>query len=269
MANWRIFPYNHHDVATLTTSVATASGFFVTDTQNYNRSKVWRAGSTAGQDIKGTLAAAVSANGFMIFLHNCAGSNVRLQLFSDAAWTTQVYDSTALPFINVTADSSYDWGLSNVDPLKARAPYFLYFTETVFQSYTISLSTNVNGPWQMCRIWLGKYFESLFNPTFGATLGIVSNSDVGRTRGGSYRASPGEKWRTFNGEFDAMPESERAVWIDIMQYCGRNKDMVISLFPGNGTRMERDYTMDGIMSGLDPIGRQVSYLTKRMQFEEV
>lgn len=269
MANFRVLPYNHHDFATLTNTVATASGFFVTDTQNYNRSKVWRAGSTADQSIKGTLPAAVAASGFMIFLHNCAGANVRLQLYSDAAWVTQVYDSTALPFNNVSADSSYDWGVSNTDPLRSRAPYFLWFAVTTFRSYTITFSTNVGGAWQCARIWLGKYFESSFNPTFGAPLGVATNADKGRTRGGSVRANAGEKWRIFNCEFGVMRESDRAVWMDIMGYCGVNKDMVVSLFPTDGTRMERDYTINGVMSGLDPIGRQVSYLTKRMQFEEV
>jgi hypothetical protein len=270
MPNFRICPYNHHDFATLITSVATAAGYFVTDTQNYNRSKVWRAGSTANQYIRGTMAAASNtANMFAIFLHNCAGSSVRLRLYSDAAWTTQVYDSTVLPFNNVTADSTYDWGVVNTDPLRSSAPYWAYFNEFTFQSYQIDFSSNVNGAWQMARIWLGKYYESVKNPVFGAALGVTTNSDWGRTRGGSVRASPGERWRTFNGEFDAMSESERAVWMDIMGYCGRSKDVVISLFPTDGSRMERDYTMDGIMSGLDPIGRQVSYLTKRIQFEEV
>jgi hypothetical protein len=270
MPNFRICPYNHHDFATLTTSVATASGFFVTDTQNYNRSKVWRAGSTADQYIRGTMpATGNTANMLAIFLHNCAGSSVRLRLYSDAAWTTQVYDSTVVPFNNVTADSTYDWGVTNTDPLRSRAPYWLYFTEIGFRSYEIAFSTNVNGAWQVGRIWLGKYYESIKNPIFGAALGLTTNSDFGRTRGGSARASAGASWRTFNGEFDAMSESERAVWMDIMGYCGKNKDVVVSLFPTDGTRMERDYTMDGLMMGLDSIGRQVSYLTKRFQFEEV
>jgi hypothetical protein len=269
MPNFRVCPYNHHDFATLTTSVATASSFFVTDTQNYNRSKLWVAGSTADQYIRGTLAASGNtANMFAIFLHNCAGSSVRLRLYSDAAWTTNVYDSTALPFNNVSADSSYDWGVGNVDPLRSRAPYWLYFNEVTFRSYEIALSTNVGGAWQIGRIWLGKYFESSINPNFGTAVGVAANADRGRTRGGSVRASVGEKWRVFNCEFGMMGEADRAVWMDIMGYCGLSRDMFVSLFPTAATRMERDYTMNGLMSGLDPIGRQVSYLTKRMQFEE-
>lgn len=270
MPNARFTPYNHHDFATLSLdSGSTASGFFLTDTQNYNRSRVWKSGTTSNQAIKGVLPASAIASTFAIFLHNCFGSSVRLQLFSDAAWTTQVYDSTALPFDNVTDDSTYDWGLPNVDPLASRAPYFIYFAETTFRSYTISLSTNVNGAWQIGRIWLGKYFEPFYNPIFGATLGIATNSDFSRTRGGSVRANAGQNWRLFAGEFDAMPEYERAVWMDIMAHCGKSKDILVSLFPEDGTRKERDYTLDGIMTGLDPIGRQVSYLTKRFQFEEV
>jgi hypothetical protein len=185
MANLRVCPYNLHDLATLTNSVTTATGFYVTDTQNYDRSKVWRAGSTADQYIRGTLASSVTANFFAIFLHNCAGSNVRLRLYSDAAWTTGVYDSTALPFVNVTADSSYDWGIGNVDPLRSRAPYWIYFSGVSVRSYQIDFSTNVGGAWQVGRIWLGKYFESAINPSWGAPLGYADNADRGRTRGGT------------------------------------------------------------------------------------
>ncbi len=269
-ANLRIVPLNHHDAATLTNSIAPATGFLVTNTQNSTRSLVWKSPDGTAQNIKGTLAASRSATFFGMFLHSAAGGSVRLQLFSDAAWVTQVYDSTALAASNITSTDVYDWGNSSNDQFRSSGPYWLWFAATTFQSYTISFSgTPTAGYWQASRIWLGKAFEVGVNPDYGATLGFATLTDRNRSRGGSLRTNVGPTWRVMQMDLNALVEAERGTMVDIFQYLGTGRDFVLSLFPADGTRLERDNMVNAKFSALDAIGRQVNRLTNRLQVEGV
>ncbi len=68
---------------------------------------------------------------------------------------------------------------------------------------------------------------------------------------------------------DKIDETQRAAFLDILQYAGTSKDVVASLFPQDGTRLERDHIINGKFSNLNALGRQVSYLTGHLQLEEV
>lgn len=270
MARLRFTPYNHHDFATLSVT-DTSSGFTITNTQNFNRSKVWLAGSVGTKVIRGTLAASAFANAFYMFRHNAHAGDVQIELFTDAAWVTSAYDSTALPADNTTPDSTYEWGLSTVDPFLADSPYWHYFTGVDFQSYEITLS-GVSALYRVSRIFLGEYFEVLVNPQFGSSIGfntVGGVSDRNRGRGGSLRTNIAEMWKVMNLDFDIIYDGDRAVWMDILRYCGMSRDFAVSVFPEFGTREERDNTVNGVFSSLDPLGRQYSYLTKKVQVEEV
>jgi hypothetical protein len=269
-ANLRLVPRNFHDEATLTNSITPATGFPVTNTQNSTRSLVWKSTGTTAQTIKGTLAASRSATFFGMFRHAMSGGSVRIQLFSDAAWTTQTYDSTALPVNNITPTDVYDWGIGSNDPFAGTWPYWIWFASAAFQSYTISFSGSPTiGYWQASRIWLGKHLEVTYNPAYGATLGFLDQSDRDRSRSGSLRTRVGPTWRTMDLTMGEIDESQRAAFLDILQYCGTSRDVVASLFPLDGTRLERDHIINGKFSNMNALGRQVSYLTGHLQLEEV
>jgi hypothetical protein len=70
-------------------------------------------------------------------------------------------------------------------------------------------------------------------------------------------------------DLNSIDEGERSAWMQIMRRAGTAGNVIVSVFPGDGTTLERDYTMSGVFSSIDPIGRQVSRLTKRLQLEEV
>lgn len=252
----------------------------VENTQNCQRSRVWRSIDGTDQYIAGTfddgLARTVSS--FQFFRHRCHGGTVQLQLYSDDSFTTLAYDSSALDVINVIPDDDNDWGIDpygfgSNDPFLLDAPYWLYLPPTATLSYKITFAGNVAtfgaSYWQVCRLFLGNYFEVAKNPAFGATLGFIDQTDSNRSRGASLRTNVGPIWRTMGMDMNYIREDQRAMWLDIVRYCGTGRDFILSLFPEDGTRLERDHFVNAKFSALNAIGRPVKVLTTKLQIEEV
>ena len=99
----RIIPRNFHAEATLSTQFAPVDGYSIVNTQNTQRSRVWRSTDGTDQYINGTFDDGLERTvaHFSFFRHRCHGGKVRLRLYSDVSWTTMVYDSGALDTINV------------------------------------------------------------------------------------------------------------------------------------------------------------------------
>lgn len=275
MTFMRVVPLNFHDAATLSTSLAPVTDFPAEDTQNSIRSKGWRSPDLTTQYIAGTLDADRTATHFSLFRHTCAGANVRLQLYSDAAWTTQVYDSTTVAVRNVTATDPYDWGVDPLgigqnDPFVTEAPFWLWFAATTFRSYKVTFSGTplASAYFQVSRIWLGRYFELARQPIFGASIGPVDQTDRNRSIGGSLRTNLGAVWRTMTLDLSGVNEDERATWGKLGRYLGTGRDFVLSLYPGDGTEKERDHTLNVKFLALDPILRNTAVYSKRLQLEE-
>jgi hypothetical protein len=269
MAQLRIVPYNHHDDATLTEVGTSLADFGPTNTQNTLRGRVLRTSSGAGYTLRGTLAATKSATCLALFRHTAWGGDIQVELFSDAAWTTSVYDSTALPAECFTPDANFDFGFPGGDPFTKEGAYVHWFAEESFRSYEITFSgTPTAGFWEVCRVYLGKAFEFAINPDYGAPLGYEDNTDSNRTLGGSQRTNHGEQWRTLQLELNSLRETEREPLLRMVRRLGKGRDFVISLFPEDGTTMEEAYTINAKLSAINPIVRQISRLQNRLSMQE-
>jgi hypothetical protein len=141
-----------------------------------------------------------------------------------------------------------------------------------YRSYKITVSgtpTSVSY-FEVGQIAVCRMFEAAINPDYGAQLGFKDlSSRPQRTDGGTLRPHVGETYRTLTVDLNSIDEGERSAWMQIMRRAGTAGNVIVSVFPGDGTTLERDYTMSGVFSSIDPIGRQVSRLTKRLQLEEV
>jgi len=278
MTNLRIVPMNWHDAATLSSSAAMVVGFEVENTQNSIRSRVMRTTSAASQWVGGVLPEDRKASFFGMFRHRCHGGSVQVVLYSGAGFSGTVYDSGALPVLNVVGSDVYDFGidvnaLGGSDPFVLESPYWVWFPEVTFRSYKVFFSsksvTYGFAYWQVSRFFLGNAFEVLRNPDWGANLGFVDKTDRNRSRGGSLRTNVGPVWRVLSFDFVSMLESERAPWLDIMRQCGTGREFVISFFPEDADRRERDHTFTAKFTSLDGIGRPTfDTLSKRVQMEE-
>lgn len=266
----RVVPYNDHDDATLTASAAPVTGYPEEDTQNDIRSRVYRSSGTSTVSITGVVTANRVANCFFLFRHTLAGANVRLQLYSDAGASAQVYDSTTLPAVWYTDSDAYTWSTGSNDPLVSEAPFRHYFTDTTYRSYKITFSGTPTyySYFQVSRIVLGKYIEFARQPRFGLPLGFADNTDKTRSLGGSLRSNIGATWGTMTLDLGRVEDAERPFWVKMKRRNGTGRSWVLSLYPGNGTDLERDYTMLCKFVALDPIIRDMAVYTQRLQIEE-
>lgn len=269
-AQLRLAPYNHHDDATLTTTGASVvSGFEATNTQNTLRGRVLRTAAATTFVLRGTLPAAREASALGIFRHTASGGTVQLELFSDAGWSSSVYDSTALAADCFTPDGTFDFGFPSGFPYARAAPYVHWFEPTTFQSYEITFDGSPAASyWEVCRVVLGKAFEFRTNPDYGATLAWQDNTDSNRTLGGSQRTNNGEKWKTAVLDCNTVYEDERQALIDIIEYMGLGRDGMLSLFGEDGTTLEAAYTLNFKFSNLGTLARQIANLTKRFEIQE-
>lgn len=269
MPNFRIVPRNLHDDATLGSTVTPTADFPVTNTQNTIRGRVFQVSGGASVTIAGTLPASCSATFFGMFNHRCHGGSFEVKLYTDAAWSSLAYSSGALPVNGPTSTEPFDWGVNDNDPLVTSTPAWTWFNETTFQSYRVVLTgTPSSGVWEVSRLWLGKHFETFINPAWGASIGFASDTSKSRSRGGSLRTNRGAKWKTMSFDFEWIPEGDRAAWLQIMEYCGLDRDVVVSLFPEEDSIRERDNVMMGKFTAIDPIARSnYAYLSKKIQVE--
>lgn len=278
----RIVPRNFFDEATISAS-AEVTGFEVENTKNEIRTRVWRTPDGTNATVQGTYTDSTDRfpTFFGMFLHRCHGGDIRLQLFSDTAYSSPVYDSGVVPIINVTVTDGMDWGVNpfpgysegSIDPFIEYAPYWIWFDPVGIQSFQIDLSSHSSDfnrdEWQVSRFYLGRHVEMLRQPDFGMTLGRADITDRNRSRGGSLRTNLGASFRTMEMNLGAMDEDERAEWLDIMQFTGTGRAFVLSLFPEENSRRERDHILMCKFTSLNAIGREVNRLTHRIQIEEI
>lgn len=266
----RIVPKNDWDEATLTVSAAAEIGFEAENTQNTIRGKTWRTTSNAGQSITAVWPSAITLSHFSMHRHlNHAGS-FRWQLYDDAAATSEVHDSGVLPATSYTTIEPYSWSNGDDDPFLSRAPTWYWHAPVAnVRAAKLTFSgTPGQAYWQTSRIWCGRYFELARTAARGIQLGQFDNTDRERTQGGSLRTNAGESWRQMTFDLKAINEDEFATWVDIREYVGTSKDVVVSVFPGDGTRKEALYMMAGRLVNLNDIGRPTHLMTMRVQIEE-
>jgi hypothetical protein len=273
-ANLRLIPYNDHDDATLTSNVALPTGFEAENTQNTRRGEFLRTSDTTTLVVTGVLPESRAANCFFLFRHKLHGASVRLQLFTDAGASAAASggDSGPNAALCYTPTDTYTWSPSGaVDLFGSDAAYWFYYGTTVtYRSYklTVSGSPSAVSYFEIGRIFIGKYLELAKGVAYGFQLGRKDLSRSNRTDGGSRRAHLAESYRYMTGDLVRLVAAERATWMQILQQAGTGRDMVISVLPGDGNSLERDYTMNGCFSNLDAIGHDVSRFTGRIQIEE-
>lgn len=235
MTNLNIAYLNRADSATLTASPAAASTAPVTYLQNDSRTYKMQAAAVGAQDIKGEWGGTAYTVGCVrLDRTNLAdGDTWRIQLYSDAAWTTGVYDSgTIAPF---TTDLFDDWSYSVAEK---------FFTAVAgVKSFKITVTSAA--VFQASRLFVGPYTTAQYNPVYGLQLGWSTNSTQTRRGSGTLGTSTRSQWRTMVFDMLARDDAQRNIWMEIARYCGNTKTVWVSVFPGLGTARERDHSMFG------------------------
>lgn len=279
MSRLRVAIVNHWDTGTLAASTS-VSTLPVENTRVRERGSPWRSTSNAAQTISLVYANDRAANMFAFFNHNLGGGTARVRLYSDTGMTALVHDFMALAVpaqASATAGANYGLGGNATtaqaadDLLGNLQPFVLYFgTGYVFKAVKLDLvgGALASSYLQVGHTWLGMFHESEFNPKVGASIGYGSNTQTGRTRGGSLLSNVGEVWRRLEIDMSYI-DGDRAFWSDVLGYSQVARSVFVALFPGDSdTRLDRDYTMDGQFVALDPLIYDTAYRSKHVVIEE-
>lgn len=264
----KLLPVNYFDEASIAVTPLAFSGFPVTNLQSNVRDAVWRAPNLDQQVISGSWggnARPVNSWGLWPALGAASliGARVRVQIFSDSAYVTQVYDSSTLDFFAFSGGGwgSFKWGatkwaVADDDRTARLAPLVRYFTQVTAGSFRITITNGgaVDKPYfEARRFWFAQAVTAPYNARPGAAPAPASSSKHERTPGGVLRRRVGGRWRGIRIETKFSSESDRAAWSDLNYACDPSVEVVLSLFPGEGTRRERDFTYLGSLEVLNPL----------------
>jgi hypothetical protein len=135
-------------------------------------------------------------------------------------------------------------------------------------SGTPATSAGSLGYFELARVVIGPYFEVAVNPSYGLTLGRQFNTLRARDGGAGLQVAPGYQYRKLEFTLGQMTANDRRALFDLAGYMGDFRDGVISLFPEQGDRDERDFTLNGRFAVIEPQAWEIVRRSERLVFEE-
>lgn len=264
----RILPTNFFDEATISVSPAAVSTLPATNLQSNVRDRLWRSPNLDRQVITGHWSGnvrVIDAIGVWpsAGTSSLIGSKWRFEFFQDASLTTSLYDTGELDFFafsgSAFGSAGYGvepYGVETSDRLARLAPLTKFFTAVNAASFRITVTNGgaVDTPYfEARRIWMADSVLAPYTARFGAQPSWRSNSEHLRTLGGALRRLARAKWRELRIETFFTSEADRAAWFDIVGAASLDKEIVLSVFAGEATRRERDFTVMGSLDVLNPV----------------
>ena len=264
----RLIPVNHFDGAAIAVSPAAVATLPVTALQTYDREQLWRSPNLEPQVITGHWNGNVRVVDHVSVwpsaqASSLIGSRWRFEFFRDADWIAGIYDTGTLDYFafSGSAFGSAGYGVEpyGVDPTDRTAriaPLLRYFTAVNAGSFRITVTNGgaVDTPYfEARRIWMGQSVVAPRNANFGAAPQWLTNSELRRTIGGSAQRLARARWRGLRVDTRVFNEADRATWSDLLAVCTPEKEIILTCFPGEGARRERDFTVMGSFETLNPM----------------
>lgn len=284
----RLVAFNFIDaehVSDLAVSPVAATNYPITNLQNDVSADTWRSTSLASQEITGSYggnARRISVWGIFPGRGTACllGAQVRVQLYSDAARATQVYDSGTLDVFTPTGVvwgtfpwGSHPWSVEHGHHQVRLTPLVRWFTAVDVGSFKITIT---NGGavdttyFEAGRFLLGDYVQAPFNAMLGAAPSWVTNSENRRTYGGTSRRNRRARWRSLRCEIALNTEATRAAWFALCYAADPGTEILFSLFQSDdGARLDHDFTVLGSLNVLNPIvWSDVNFHRLQLEIEE-
>ncbi len=239
---------NRADSATLSVSPAENASYPVANLKTIARTETLRTSGLTAQQIRAVWPANVSANAIALCYHDLtAAATWRVRLYSDATFTTSVYDSGTVTAYDSGGISSFDDINSAAFREYKNSVLWLTSTFTNVRSATIDLndSTNPDGFLEAARLFIGQYTELQRNFKWLHPIALVSPTTMQTTLGG-------DDLGQFNGpmkrklELDmsaVLTEADRNFLFDLVRVKDKSGDFFLSAWPNAGGKITRDYAM--------------------------
>lgn len=281
-ANSRIVPQNFWDLMTLSGSVAPASDDFAyTNTQDPDRSTMWQAGDATAQDVLGCMPGTekITVSALGMGHHHCHGATARVRGYATNDGSGAASFDFTRPAYQLPITTGHDHGrapnanLDTHDPLGLESEFQLYLTPvsgigSVRWSFSTFGTDYGYDRLEVSRFYVGQFLEHSCNPSVGYVSGWEA-FDTGSVSGaGSAIMTKGPRRRVCQMDFNKMSEADAAAYQVFLAQCQLSEDVMFSAFPGWGGAIQRNDQFIGMFAALDLIGRQVSWLTHRVQIKQ-
>lgn len=260
----RIIPENWLDeITNLSVSPAAVAAFPITELQSTDRGALWRSSSLATQTITGSFAGGakpVDSWGIFPGNGNLAGATARMELLVAGS---PVYDSGTLDVFTFSgtvwgtfAWGGHPWGVEVSNRNFRRTPLVKFITEAVADAFRLTIA-NGGGMdtdyFEADRLWLGQSVLAPYTANTGLAPSFDDRSEHDRSPGASLRvlAMDGNRDVQFDTVFET--EADRFAWAQILQACGKTREIVLSLLPDDATTKGSDLTYRGYLKALNPV----------------
>lgn len=260
MSNMAFCPLNVLDMALLTATPSALETMPVSNLQLPYRGRTLTTTSTAQQIIEATWSGQGHyMNMLALYRHNLSPSaTVRVQIFSDAAVTSQIYDSGAVPAYEALPLGAWQFGTAPLgssifDGFKGLRFSVFYFPRLIAGSLRITITDTANpdGFLQVSRLFGGDTLTLQWNPS-SLDFGLNEGTEQNRTPTGSLRRQAEEGFRAGSVKIEFTSEDQANALLAMLSYAGLRKDMFFSIYPGSGGVQERDHTFIGALVGKLP-----------------
>jgi len=241
VSNWRIIPRNLIDeAATAAASPSLLSTHPLSRVQQQGRATARTTGLTT-QVFTFTWSSNQTANAAVVALHNLrTAGTIRIEVFSDAALTVSLEDSTALAAFSTTGLSQLDVDDYLTSRLRGMKNFVFWFsaTRTTIRGLRITFTdaANADGFMEVARFVMGKYFEATYNPPYaGEGLTLATLTGQVRADGGTLYSDRRADYRIERLQLDSIPDAtDLAELKAIAGYLGKHKDFFFTFYPGVG-----------------------------------
>ena len=236
---------NRADSATLSVSPAENVSYPIANLTTHLRGDTLRTTGLGTQQLRATWPANVSISAVALCRHNLtAAATWRIRLYSDAAYTTGVYDSGT-----ITAYDSAGIGTLDAITDTSFVEYknsVQWLSPTTARSMTIDLidAANADGYMEAARLFAGAYTELAWNFDWPHPLKHVSKATQSDTLAGSTVSQyNGPAKRELTLPIQGMPASDREFLFDLIRIKDLTGDFFLSAWPNAGGKLTRDYAM--------------------------
>lgn len=273
MSNARLLIRNIADEGTLSSSPTAVSTLPVSNLQTQPRNEVWRSPDLSTQVISLVFSANQTASMVAVCRGNLTtGGTVRVQVYSDAAMTSQISDSTALAAFSTSGFADVDAWRYLTDSFRGKKNFVYYFgrlTNVQGVKITITDASNPDGYMQYSRLFVGDYFEFTYQVADEAESGSAGAMTVqGRSDGGDLWSDRGPGFEVQHLDIGNIHENDVPSVLALAEYLERHTDFWFDLMPGDTSafavyrRGQRKFTDLG---PLQPRGYQLNQQTLSME----
>lgn len=240
---------------------STIGSFVVSNVLGDRKTEVWRGDHTAARtfDLVWPSNQTVACVAFP-FCSLSRTATIRVQVYSDAAFTTQVVDSGTISAVQsspVGVASTDEWyntpvGVNSYG-VGGYAFAVVYFTRTTAcRSMKISISdtTNPLGYLEVGALVVGDYWSPTYNVQAGdVSVDILDNSRHERSEAGDLYTDVGMRYREMTLQLTHMPAADRNHLFRLLLGNGMKHPVMVSIVPESSDKKDEElYSIYGRLS---------------------